>query len=55
MLSELKSIKMLMVLQLVEAGVKQSTIAQYLGVSDATISRMMPRKQKSAKVGRNDG
>jgi len=44
MLSELRSIKMLMVLQLVESGIKQSVIADYLGVSNATVSRMMPKK-----------
>jgi Trp operon repressor len=39
---ELRDIKMLLVLQLVSAEVKQRTIAQFLGVSEATISRMMP-------------
>jgi predicted transcriptional regulator len=42
MLKELKDIKMLLVLQLVTAEVKQRTIAQFLGVSEATVSRMLP-------------
>lgn len=42
MAKELRDIKMLMILQLVNAEVKQRTIAQFLGVSEATISRMMP-------------
>lgn len=40
--AELKAVKMLLVLQLLRSGVKQSQIAAILGVSDATMSRMMP-------------
>jgi predicted transcriptional regulator len=41
--AELKSVKMLLVLQLLRAGTTQSQIAAMLGVSDATMSRMMPK------------
>jgi DNA-binding transcriptional regulator LsrR (DeoR family) len=40
--SELHALKMLMILQLLRQGVKQGQIAAVLGVSDATISRMLP-------------
>lgn len=42
-LKELRAIKMLMVLHLIRQGVKQSQIAALLGVSEATMSRMLPR------------
>ena len=48
---ELRDIKMLLVLQLVNAEVKQRTIAQFLGVSEATISRMMPAAASKRKKG----
>lgn len=48
---ELQAIKMLLVLQLLESGVKQSVIASFLGVSDATVSRMLAgTKRKRAKT-----
>lgn len=43
---ELRSIKMLIVLQLIESGVKQSVIASFLGVSNATVSRMLAGTKK---------
>lgn len=57
---ELRDIKMLLVLQLVNADVKQRTIAQFLGVSDATVSRMMPagaskRKRTAKDSGASEG
>ncbi|GLS02595.1 hypothetical protein GCM10007859_26220 [Brevundimonas denitrificans] len=39
---ELRALKMLMILQLLRQGVKQSQIAAVLGVSEATMSRMLP-------------
>lgn len=49
---EMEAVKKLLILQLVKQGVRQKDIAQVLGVSEATLSRMMPRtatgKQKSA-------
>ena len=39
----LNDIKKLMVLQLLAAGVQQSTIAAMLGISEATMSRSLPR------------
>lgn len=41
--SELRALKMLMILQLLRQGVKQGQIAAILGVSDATMSRMLPK------------
>jgi len=49
----MKSVKMLLILQLLRSGVKQSHIAAVLGVSEATMSRMLPkgREKKVSKVG----
>ncbi len=50
---ELKSLKMLLILQLLRSGVRQSQIAAVLGVSEATMSRMLPKgisKSVSRKV-----
>ena len=41
--NELRSVKMLLVLQLLRSGVRQSQIAAMLGVSEATMSRMLPK------------
>lgn len=40
---ELRDLKMLMILQLLNAGVRQKQIAAALGVSEATISRLLPK------------
>lgn len=50
LVKELQSIKMLLVLQLLESGVKQSVIASFLGVSEATISRMLAGTKKQKRV-----
>ena len=42
-LTEMRALKMLMILQLLRQGVKQGQIAAMLGISDATISRMLPK------------
>lgn len=42
-LSELRALKMLMILQLLRDGVKQGQIAAILGVSEPTMSRMLPK------------
>ncbi|MNQ87822.1 hypothetical protein D3C85_1030620 [compost metagenome] len=39
---ELRAIKMLLILQLLHQGVKQGQVAAMLGVSEATMSRMLP-------------
>lgn len=41
--SELRSVKMLLILQLLRSGVRQSQIAAMLGISEATMSRMLPK------------
>jgi DNA-binding transcriptional regulator LsrR (DeoR family) len=43
LLNELRTLKMLMILQLLRQGIKQGQIAAMLGVSDATLSRMLPK------------
>lgn len=43
LLSEMHALKMLMILQLLRQGVKQSQIAAMLGVSEPTMSRMLPK------------
>jgi DNA-binding transcriptional regulator LsrR (DeoR family) len=40
---EMRSIKMLLVLQALASGCQQKHIAAALGVSDATLSRMLPK------------
>ena len=42
-LEEMKSIKMLLILQLLGMGMKQRQIALMLGVSDATMRRLLPK------------
>jgi predicted transcriptional regulator len=42
LLNEMKSVKMLLILQLLGVGMKQRHIAMMLGISDATMSRMLP-------------
>lgn len=52
MLGELRAIKLLMILQLVRQGAKQSQIAAILGVSERTLGRMLPKGAiKGAKGG----
>ncbi|WP_316978145.1 helix-turn-helix domain-containing protein [Shumkonia mesophila] len=43
LLGEMRALKMLMILQLLRQGVKQSQIAAILGVSEPTMSRMLPK------------
>ncbi len=43
LLQEMQDMKMLLILQLLNAGVKQKQIALMLGVSEATMSRMVPK------------
>lgn len=40
---ELRSVKMLLILQSLAAGYQQKHIAAALGVSEATLSRMLPK------------
>ena len=44
----LEDIKRLQILQLLVSGVSQSHIAAMLGVSDATMSRMLPKGLSAA-------
>lgn len=51
MTAEIRAVKKLLILQLLRSGATQSQIASILGVSDATMSRMLPKGVgKSAKV-----
>lgn len=47
--SEMRAVKMLLIMQLLNSGVKQGQIALMLGVSDATMSRMLPKGIVKAK------
>lgn len=54
LLEELAAIKKLMMLQLLAVGYKQKDLAAVLGVSDATLSRMLP-KGITKDLGRGTG
>jgi Trp operon repressor len=43
LMKDLRDVKMLLILQLLSGGVRQRQIALALGVSEATMSRMLPR------------
>jgi|TARA_R100000005_G_C4872451_1_gene128233 predicted transcriptional regulator len=43
LLTEMQALKRLLVLQLMTQGVKQRQIAGFLGISEATMSRMLPK------------
>ena len=43
LLEEMRAVKMLQILQLLGMGMKQKQIALMLGISDATMSRMLPK------------
>lgn len=49
--AEVKAVKKLLILQLLRSGATQSQIAATLGVSDATMSRMLPKG--TAKVAKS--
>lgn len=55
LIEELHSVKMLLILQSLAAGCQQKHIAAALGVSEATLSRMLPKgfaKEISKVAGR---
>jgi DNA-binding transcriptional regulator LsrR (DeoR family) len=43
LIAELQSVKLLLMLQALAIGYKQKHLASMLGVSEATLSRMMPK------------
>lgn len=43
LIEEMQSIKKLLVLQLLGSGIRQKQIALMLGISEATMSRMLPK------------
>lgn len=43
LLTEIRALKMLTILLLLRQGVKQGQIAAMLGISEATMSRMLPK------------
>lgn len=43
LLNEIKDVKMLLILQALASGCQQKHVAAALGVSDATLSRMLPK------------
>jgi hypothetical protein len=55
LIAEVHSVKMLLMLQALAMGYKQKHLASVLGVSDATLSRMMPKgfsKERTKVVGK---
>jgi predicted transcriptional regulator len=49
--AEVRAVKKLLILQLLRSGATQSQIASMLGVSEATMSRMLPKGAgKTAKA-----
>ncbi len=53
LLQEMRDVKMLLILQHLNSGVKQKQIALMLGISEASMSRMMPKGLSMGK-GKND-
>lgn len=52
LVSEMRDIKRLLILQLMASGIPQGRIASMLGISPATMSRMLPKGlSKSIKDG----
>lgn len=49
LLQEMHDVKMLLILQLLNAGAKQKHIALMLGISEATMSRLLPKGIVAAK------
>jgi DNA-binding transcriptional regulator LsrR (DeoR family) len=43
LIKEMRDVKMLLILQMLDAGVRQRQIATALGISEATMSRMLPK------------
>jgi hypothetical protein len=43
LIGEIRDVKMLLILQMLNSGVKQRQLAIALGVSEATMSRMLPK------------
>jgi hypothetical protein len=43
LLQEMQSVKMLLILQAMASGCQQKHVAAVLGVSEATLSRMLPK------------
>lgn len=52
---EMRDVKMLLVLQLLLQGAKQGDIARMLNVSDATVSRLIPKEVKASLKGGKNG
>jgi DNA-binding NarL/FixJ family response regulator len=46
---ELESIKRLLILQLITSGVKSTSIAKTLGISNSAVTRMVPARQVKRK------
>ena len=43
LIKEIRDVKMLLILQMLNAGIRQKQLATALGVSEATMSRMLPK------------
>jgi DNA-binding NarL/FixJ family response regulator len=50
LVEEIRAMKRLMILQLLSSGVRQNQIALMLGISEATMSRMLPKGLSKASA-----
>lgn len=55
LLKEMRDVKMLLILQMLNAGVRQKQIATALSISEATMSRMLPRGLSAPKPTKSNG
>ena len=55
LVKEMRDVKMLLILQMLNAGVRQRQIASALGVSEATMSRLLPKGLISKASKQNAG
>jgi len=56
LISEIRAVKKLLILQLLKAEVSQKQIASMLEISEATMSRMIPRaKAKGREIAAQEG
>ena len=51
---ELRDLKMLLILQLLNSGVKQKQIAAALSISEASMSRMLPKGLATTSKAKRD-
>ncbi len=50
LIKEMEAVKKLLIMQLLVGGARQKDVAQMLGVSEATMSRMLPKGMEIMKT-----